>query len=80
MNLKDLQTPMYLLSIVSVLVLPFAHHVSKLDIWLYRKLGWNDLADRWERRLSWWVPLQRGIVALIAGVAITILYCAGRVN
>jgi hypothetical protein len=61
-------------AIICTLVLTFASEIYDFDLWLYRKLGWTDLANRWERRKTWWLPLCRIVSALFIIAATIVLY------
>jgi len=46
--------------------IPFMRKLFDFDIRLYRKWGWNGLADRWEGRKERWVPITQWICGILA--------------
>ncbi len=63
-----------LFSIACVTGLVLAEQIYTLDLWLYRKWGWSNLADRWEKRKPWWIVVSRSVMGVIAIAGIVILY------
>ena len=41
---------------------------------LYRKLGWTQMAEKWEYRKHWWLPLERIIVGILVIILVVIQY------
>jgi hypothetical protein len=56
--------------IVVAASIPFMRRLFDLDIRLYRKWGWNRLADFWEMRKDRWIHITRWICGVIAVVCI----------
>lgn len=52
--------------IVVAAFIPFLRRLFDLDIRLYRKWGWNRLADYWEKRKERWIPITQWICGIIA--------------
>ena len=55
-----------LLGIIAIVGLLLSRNLYDFDLSLYRKWGWNTLADTWERRKKWWLPTSRVILSAIA--------------
>jgi hypothetical protein len=43
-----------------------ARPLIRLNLLLYRKLGFSNYADIWERCLDWWIPAMRVITGVLA--------------
>ena len=73
--MKEIELTLMLVGVVCVIGL--ALPLSRLYDWelgVCRKLGWNGYADRWERRKSWWLPVNQWFMAVLAAGCIVALY------
>jgi len=61
-------------AVVCTVVLTFSSEIYDFDLSLYRKFGWTELADRWERGKTWWLPCGRILNALFIIAAVIVLY------
>ena len=52
--------------ILIAVFIPFARKLFDFDIRLYRKWGWNNLAEFWEKRKEKWIPITQWICGIIA--------------
>lgn len=41
---------------------------------LYRKLGWTQMAGKWEGRKHWWIPFERIVVGILIIILVIIQY------
>jgi hypothetical protein len=63
-----------LASIICVIAIVLAEQIYTLDLWLYRKWGWSNFADRWEKRKPWWIFVSRMIAGAFAIAGLVTLY------
>ena len=65
-EMKEMQVALVVVGIMMVLSVAFARPLYDMNLHLYRRYGWTELAETWERRQSWWLPTCRLICAAVA--------------
>jgi len=55
-----------LAGVIIAALIPFMRKLFEFDIRLYRKWGWNTLAEFWEKRKDRWIPITQWICGILA--------------
>ena len=69
--MNDIRFALAFFTIVLVACLAFLPQCCLFDfgLRLYRKLGWTQMAEKWEGRKYWWIPFER----IVGGILIIFL-------
>ncbi len=52
--------------IIIAVIIPFIRKLFPVNLWVYRKLGWDGLADRYERKKENWIRTNQWICGILA--------------